>query len=165
MKLSRLLENIDLADMTADPDLEVTDLVADSRKVTPGCVFIAVRGYDTDGHRFIPSALEKGAAAVIGEEAPGGVPAAIVRDSRLAMAIAAGNFYDNPSRKMHMIGVTGTNGKTTTTNLIKTLLETALNVRVGLIGTNRNMIGDREYPAERTTPDCLELQKFLSDMV
>lgn len=165
MKLSKLIENLDVAAMTADPELEVTGLVADSRKVTPGCAFIAVRGFDTDGHRFIPAALEKGAAVVIGEEAPEGVPAVLVRDSRLAMSVAAGNLYDNPSRKMHMIGVTGTNGKTTTTNLIKTILEITLNAKVGLIGTNRNMIGDVEYPTERTTPDCLELQKLLSDMV
>lgn len=165
MKLTKLIENIDVARMTADPDMEVTGLVSDSRQVTPGCAFIAVRGYDTDGHRFIPSALERGAAVIIGEEAPEGVPAVIVHDSRLAMAVAAGNLYGNPSRRLHMIGVTGTNGKTTTTNLIKTILETAAGAKVGLIGTNRNMIGDREYPTERTTPDCLELQKLLADMV
>ena len=163
MKLAELLENMDVVKLTADPETQVTGLVSDSRKVTPGCAFIAVRGYDTDGHRFIPSALEKGAAVIIGEEAPQGVPAVLVRDSRRAMAVAAGNLYGNPSRKLHMIGVTGTNGKTTTTNLIKTVLEKAGAV-VGLIGTNRNMIGGREFPAERTTPDCLELQKLLADM-
>ncbi len=165
MKLSELLENIDVLDLRADPELEISDLVSDSRRVVPGCAFLAIRGYDTDGHKFIPAALEKGAAVVIGEEVPEGVPAVIVSDSRLAMAVAAGNRYGNPSRRLHMIGVTGTNGKTTATNLIKTILEEARGVRVGLIGTNRIVIGREEFPAERTTPDCLELQAILSRMV
>ncbi len=164
MKLGELIENIDVIKLAADPELEVTDLTSDSRKVTPGAAFIAVRGFDTDGHRFIPSALEKGAAVIIGEEGPEGVPAVLVSDSRLAMVVAAGNWHGNPSRRLHMIGVTGTNGKTTTTNLIKTILEEALGAKVGLIGTNRVMIGAEEYPSERTTPDCLELQSTLRRM-
>lgn len=164
MKLRELLDGLDIVSMDADPDTEVTALVADSRKVTPGAVFVAVRGYESDGHRFIPAAVAAGAAVVIGEEAPEGTPAVIVSDSRRAMAVAAGNFYGNPSRRMRMIGVTGTNGKTTTTNLIKRVLEETLQVKVGLIGTNRNMIGDEEFETDRTTPDCLELQALLSEM-
>ena len=165
MKLFELIENIDVLDLRADPALEITALVSDSRKAVPGCAFLAIRGYESDGHRFIPAALEKGAAVIIGEEAPEGTPAVIVRDSRLAMAVAAGNWYGNPSRALHMIGVTGTNGKTTVTNLIKTVLEETQGAKVGLIGTNRVMIGAEETPAERTTPDCLELQAILAHMV
>ncbi len=165
MKLSKLIENIPVERLTADPEMTVTGVTSDSRKVTPGCAFIAVRGYESDGHRFIPNALTAGASVIIGEEAPDGVPAVLVADSRRAMALASANFYGNPSRELYMIGVTGTNGKTTTTNLIKSILEDALGAKVGLIGTNRNMIGGAEYPTERTTPDSLELQKLLRDMV
>ncbi len=164
MKLRELLENIDVQELAADPETEITDFVSDSRRVTPGAVFIAVRGYENDGHRFIPSAVAAGAAVIVAEEPVEGAPYVTVADSRLAMAVAAGNFHGNPSRRLHMIGVTGTNGKTTTTNLIKSVLENATGAKVGLIGTNRNMIGGLELPAERTTPDCLELQALLRRM-
>ncbi len=164
MKLGELISGLDIVSVSADLDTEVTGLVADSRKVTEGSVFVAVRGYESDGHRFIDAAVAAGAAAVIGEEVPEGVPSVTVRDSRRAMAAAAGNLYGNPSRRMKMIGVTGTNGKTTTTNLIKTVLEETLGVKVGLIGTNRNMIGSEEFETDRTTPDCLELQALLRQM-
>ncbi len=164
MKLGELIDGLDILSMDADLDTEVTGLVADSRKVTPGSVFVAVRGYESDGHRFIDAAVKAGAAVVIGEEVPEGVPSVKVADSRRAMAAAAGNLYGNPSRSMRMIGVTGTNGKTTTTNLIKTVLEETLGVKVGLIGTNRNMIGKEEFETDRTTPDCLELQALLRRM-
>ena len=164
MRLSELIENLETVEVTADPELEITDLVSDSRRVTPGCAFIAVRGYETDGHRFIPAAVAAGAAVVIAEEPPEGVPYVLVEDSRKAMAVTAGNFYGNPARRLNMIGVTGTNGKTTTTNLIKQILETALGAKVGLIGTNRNMIGQEELETARTTPDCLELHALLRRM-
>lgn len=165
MKLSRLIENLEVTECTAGPELEIKNLVSDSRRVTPGDAFIAVRGFEQDGHRFIPAALTAGAAVIIAEEPVEGAPYVRVTNSRHAMAVAAGNFYGNPARSLHMIGVTGTNGKTTTTNLIKEILERAAGAKVGLIGTNRNMIGQDEYPTERTTPDCLELQALLRRMV
>ncbi len=164
MRLRSLLENMDVVELTADPEMEVTGVCTDSRKVTPGCVFIAVRGFESDGHRFIPAAVSAGAAVVIAEESVEGVPCVLTEDSRRAMAVAAGNFYGNPAREMKMIGVTGTNGKTTTTNLIKQILETAGGYKVGLIGTNRNMIGSEEFETDRTTPDCLELHELLRRM-
>ena len=164
MKLSKLIENLEITECAADPELEIKNLVSDSRRVAPGDAFIAVRGFETDGHQYIPAALKAGAAVIIAEEPVEGAPYVRVTNSRHAMAAAAGNFYGNPARSLHMIGVTGTNGKTTVTNLIKELLERAAGAKVGLIGTNRNMIGQTEYPTERTTPDCLELQALLRRM-
>ena len=165
LKLRKIIEHMDAVSICADLDLEVKNVSSDSRKIEQGDLFIAVRGYESDGHRFIRQAVEAGAVCVVCEEQPCcDVPYVIVNNSRKAMAIAAANFYDRPSQQMCMIGVTGTNGKTTVTNLIKQILEKTLNAKVGLIGTNRNMIGDIELEAERTTPDSLELQQLLRRM-
>ena len=154
MKLSQILNGLDILASTAEPELEVTDVVNDSRTVTPGAVFVAVRGFETDGHRFIPQAVSAGAAVVICEEPPAvPVPYVLVTDSRHALAVTARNFFGDPSSKLCVIGVTGTNGKTTTTYLIKHLLEEILHAKVGLIGTNGNMIGDEMLHSERTTPE------------
>ena len=166
MKLKELLRGIEILSATADMETEIGDISYDSRAaVKPGDLFCAIVGAATDGHRFIPMAMEKGAAAVLCETPPeNGVPYVRVRDSRLALALASRNFFGDPAGGMTVVGVTGTNGKTTTTLLLKHVLEETLGAKVGLIGTNANMIGERELPTERTTPQSCELQKLFRAM-
>ena len=165
MKLWELIDGIETVKTACSPDTEIAGITNDSRKVGPGYAFIAVRGYESDGHRYIQSAAEKGAAVVICEEEPScPVPYVVVENSRAAEALIAANFYCRPAERLKMVGVTGTNGKTTTTNLVKHIIESATGEKCGLIGTNMNMIGDVELPAERTTPDSIELQELLRRM-
>lgn len=165
MKLKDLLRDIEVLDMNADPECEISGVSYDSRAVKPRELFVAVVGFESDGHRFVPMAAEKGAAAVLCQNVPeSAVPYVRVADTRLALALASRNFFGDPASKMHMIGVTGTNGKTTSTLLIKHMLESCLGAKVGLIGTTGNMIGDIEIPSERTTPESYELQKLFADM-
>lgn len=165
MKLRGILSGIEIADAAADLDMEFGGICYDSRNAAPGVVFFAVRGYQTDGHAYIGAACAKGAAAVVCETAPDAdIPYVLVTDSRLALAIASANWFGNPGGQMKLIGVTGTNGKTTTTVLLKKMLEDCLDAKVGLIGTNRNMIGARELDTEHTTPESYELQSLLRDM-
>ncbi len=163
MKLKELLESVDTKNVSADMELEINEVCYDSRAVQPGDLFVAIRGFATDGHKYISSALEKGAAAVVCEEAPEGVPAITVEDSRKALALIAANRFEHPSDGMTMIGVTGTNGKTTTTYLVKHILESA-GYKTGLIGTNQNLIGDEVIETERTTPESYELHKLFKRM-
>ena len=166
MKLNELLRDIPLKEMTAQGDLEIRDIQYDSRKVQPGDLFVAVQGMQSDGHKFIPMAVQKGAAAVLCMQKPGeDVPYILVDDSRLALALTAAAYYGYPSRELVMIGVTGTNGKTTSTTLIKHVIEKCLGKKCGLIGTIANMIGDEVVPTERTTPESYELQHLLRRMV
>lgn len=166
MKLADLLKNIETLEMHADGGMEIYGVSYDSRTTRPGDVFVAVTGFESDGHRFIPMAVEKGAAAVICQRAPEtDVPYVLVDNARLALALASANFFGNPAAKMHMIGVTGTNGKTTSTLLIKHMIEKCLGAKVGLIGTTGNWIGDKEIPTERTTPESFELQKLFAQML
>ncbi len=165
MKASELLTNITVLEWHCDPNMELTGLCFDSRKAAPGTAFVAVRGFATDGHRFIPAAAEQGAALVIAEEAPAcDVPYVLVENSRRVLAQASENFYDHPQRKLKMIGVTGTNGKTTTTHLLKTVLEQAGH-KCGLIGTNGVQIGAQFIPGQRTTPESCDLYRLLDEMV
>ena len=165
MKLSEILKEINVLSAAASGDTEITGVCYDSRRVKNGDLFVAVRGYESDGHKYIPMAVEKGCAAVLCEEAPAGnVPYVQTDDSRLGLALAARNFYGDPSREMKVIGITGTNGKTTSTYLLKHVLEQTLGAKVGLIGTIQNMIGDEILHTERTTPESFELQKLFADM-
>ena len=165
MKLAELLRDIEVLESHASTELEIADVAYDSRQVTKGAAFVAIRGFESDGHKYIPQAAEKGASCVICEEKPAlDVPYVVVRDSRLALAVASKNFFGDPGGEMVMLGVTGTNGKTTTTYLIKHLLEQKRGATVGLIGTNGNMIGSDFLPTERTTPESYELQKLLREM-
>lgn len=166
MKLKQLLEGVQVTALHADPDMEITGMTFDSRKVQPGDLFMAVSGFATDGNRFIPGAMEKGAAVVVTARQPEqDVPCAVVESDRLAMAQIAANLYDHPAKKLCMIGVTGTNGKTSVTLLLKHILETVKGAKVGLVGTMENLIGSRVIPTERTTPESPDLQALFSQMV
>ncbi|MBO4330888.1 MAG: UDP-N-acetylmuramoyl-L-alanyl-D-glutamate--2,6-diaminopimelate ligase [Oscillospiraceae bacterium] len=165
MKLRDVLKGIEVLRLCADPECEITDICYDSRKAAPGTMFAAVRGYETDGHRYIPSAAEKGAAAVLCEEEPScSVPFVIVPDSRRALALASANLFGRPAEKLKMVGVTGTNGKTTVTNLTRNIIESCTGRLCGLTGTNRNITGEKEYDAEHTTPESRDLQQLLGEM-
>ena len=165
MKLKELLQDIPVLHCTADLELEITDVHYDSRKVTAGSLFVAVAGFASDGNRFIPMALGKGAVAVVTAKKPEEeVPYVLVESDRLALALLGCNFYGRPAQSMTMIGVTGTNGKTSTTLLLKQVLEKVLGAKVGLIGTMANMVGDEEIPTERTTPESFDLQALFGRM-
>ena len=164
MKLQKLLEGVEIVSASVDLACEIGEVRYDSRAVRPGDLFVAVRGYQTDGHRYIATALQNGAAAVLCEEAEDGIPAVLVSNSRQALAEVSCNRFDHPSRKLTMVGVTGTNGKTTTTTLIRHILEQQ-GAKVGLIGTNENIIGDTVIEASRTTPESYELQALFAQMV
>ncbi len=163
VRLSELLKNTEHTLFGGDTD--ITAVTYDSRKAVPGSLFIAVRGFATDGHAYIEKAVANGAAAILAEENGNwGVPVAVCPDTRRGMAEVGARFYGCPAEKLKIIGVTGTNGKTTTTYLIKQVLD-LLGYKTGLIGTNQNIIGDIATPAARTTPESLDLQKMLHDMV
>ena len=165
MKLKELLAGIPVLECTADPEQEITSVHYDSRKVTENSLFVAISGFTSDGNRFIPMALQKGAVAVVTAKKPEGeVPYILVESDRLALAQLGCNFYGHPSRDVTMIGVTGTNGKTSVTLLLKQVLETCLGAKVGLIGTMANMVGEEVIPTERTTPESLELQGLFAWM-
>ncbi|WP_392486372.1 UDP-N-acetylmuramoyl-L-alanyl-D-glutamate--2,6-diaminopimelate ligase [Haloimpatiens sp. FM7315] len=167
MILKELLHNLDYTLLKGSEDIDINNIQYDSRKIKKGDVFFCIKGYSVDGHDYIKSALDNGASAIICEKEIGEVQvSALIRveDSRKALASAAANFYDTPSRKMKIIGITGTNGKTTSAFMIKSILEEA-GYKVGLIGTIANYIGDKKIHSERTTPESLELQKLFNDMV
>ena len=165
MKLAQLLENMDILELHADPRMEICAVISDSRKVVPGSLFVAVAGFASDGNRFIPMAMEKGAVAVVTAQKPEqDIPYVLVDSDRLALALLGTNFYGRPAESMTMIGVTGTNGKTSTTWLLKQVLQQARGVKVGLVGTMENHIGDEIVPTERTTPESIELQQLFARM-
>ena len=166
MQLADLIQRLSAISIDGPVDREITGVRYDSRRVGPGNLFVAVRGACFDGHSFIEQAVEKGAVAIIGEK-PGLSKRAttiVVPNSREALARLAATYYGDPSRKLKVIGVTGTNGKSTTAFLVKHLLERA-NQSTGLIGTVRYEIGERVLPAQRTTPESLDLQELLSQCV
>ena len=159
MKLSELLKNIPVIETNTSNEQEITGVSYDSRTTKKGDLFVAITGYETDGHKYIPMAVEKGACCVLCERKPeGNIPFLLVEDSRAALARLGQNWFGNPAASMKMVGITGTNGKTTTTYLLKDLLEKCLGAKVGLIGTNQNMIGSEVLHTERTTPESFELQ-------
>lgn len=166
--LKSILHAIPVQEVVGQLDVEVVSLCFDSRQVVFGSLFIAVRGVHTDGHLFIDKAIAFGARAVIVEELPvetlDSVVYIVVADSALALGVVAANFYDNPSKKMKLVGVTGTNGKTTVATLLFQLF-TELGYHVGLLSTVHNQIGERVIPATHTTPDPIQLNHLLSEMI
>ncbi len=163
MKVSDLIRSIN-ARLVGD-DIDVSGLSYDSRAVKPGQLFFAIPGYKLDGHRFITDAVRNGAVAVVVEQLQHEVPITqiVVENTRYAMGCMSATFYNYPARQLKMIGITGTNGKTTTTYLTKSILEAA-GYKVGLLGTIQNLIGGQILPAKRTTPESLDLQQLLRVM-
>ena len=165
MKLKELLQGLEILELQADMELDITGVSYDSRLVRPGDLFVAISGFAADGHKYIPMALEKGAAAVLCEKAPEAGSFIRIADTRVGLAQVGCSWFDYPAEKMTMIGVTGTNGKTTTTYLLKHILEQELGAKVGLVGTIQNMIGDQVLHTERTTPESFELQGLFRQML
>ena len=167
MKLSTLIADLQGVNIKGEFEgVEISNIAYDSRKVEPGSLFVCIEGFKVDGHNFIDAAVEKGAVAIVVTkdiDVPG-VTIIKHNDTRKALAQIACRFYGNPSSKLNVIGVTGTKGKTTTTFMIKSILEQS-DHKVGLIGTIANLIGDKILPAQRTTPESLELQQFFCEML
>lgn len=166
MKLSDALDSIPVTAVTGSTEVEVSDVVFDSREVKPGSVFCALKGLGSDGHHYLDQAIEAGAVAVLSEKSyPGtvGVTWVQVKSARSAMAQLAANVWGNPSREFPVIGVTGTNGKTTVTYLIHHLLQSIVR-RAGLIGTIHYATGDAIVPAPHTTPESPEVHRLLREM-
>lgn len=173
MELRTILNGIEGLKAKGNLEINILKIENDSRKVTKGDLFIAINGFETDGHEYIQNAIENGAKAILAQEGfdikkirlPEDVTLIIAPNTRVAMAKIACNYYGNPSKKLKLIGVTGTKGKTTTTFMIKKILEKQ-GKKVGLIGTIATYIGEQKLQdSSRTTPESLELQKILSQMV
>ena len=165
MKLKELLLTVDMLECRADLNLEIGGIAMDSRKVKSSDLFVAISGFNSDGNRFIPMAMEKGAAVIVTAKKPElDVPYVLVPSDRKALAQCAAALYGHPSKAMTMIGITGTNGKTSVTWLLKQVLEQTCGAKVGLIGTMENHIGDVVEEALRTTPESNELQQLYARM-
>lgn len=162
MKLSQILKNVKVKNEYTDR--EVTDVTSDSRQVKEGFLFVCIKGASFDGHSVAQQMLDIGAVAVVCEYDLGVENQIIVDDTRKAYSPICASFFGNPADSLKLIGLTGTNGKTTTTFLIKQILEN-VGKKVGLIGTVQNMVGDEVYPAHYTTPDPHELQSLFRKMV
>ena len=166
MKLSSLLERVEYTISQGSLEEEVTEVVYDSRKAGPGSMFICIRGAVADGHKFIPDVLKKGTRVLVVEEeisAPADVTVIQVKDTRYAMAFISAAYFGYPAEQLKTIGITGTKGKTTTTYMVKSILENA-GYKVGLIGTIEAIIGDKVIPAENTTPESFIIQKYFREM-
>ncbi|MEA5084181.1 MAG: UDP-N-acetylmuramoyl-L-alanyl-D-glutamate--2,6-diaminopimelate ligase [Lachnospiraceae bacterium] len=166
MKLSAVMKNIDYTVLQGNDDIEIKKIVYDSRQTEKNDVFVCISGFKVDGHDFASGAVEKGAAVVIVEkkiDLPTEVTVLKVENNRIALAQMGANYYNEPSKRMNLIGVTGTNGKTSTTYIIKSVLD-RINHKVGIIGTIENRIGDEVIHTERTTPESLEVQKLFKEM-
>lgn len=168
MLLKNLLYKIPLLATSGTMDAEVTSLTMDSRRVGPGCLFIALRGTVTDGHAFIDTAVSQGASAILCEELPANLSPDVayvrVQDAARSMGLLAASFYDHPSRKLKLIGITGTNGKTSVATLLFRLFR-ALGYRCGLLSTVQNQIDDKVIPATHTTPDSITTNQLLTKML
>lgn len=167
MKLTKLLERLEYECISGSLDVDVKDVINDSRKVSEGALFICIRGAVVDGHAYVPEVVKKGARVLVVEETvtvPEDVTVIKVKDSRYAMALISAAWFDYPAEKLKVIGITGTKGKTTTTYMVKSILESAGH-KVGLIGTIEAIIGDEVIPAKNTTPESCTIQEYFAKMV
>lgn len=167
MKLKELLDGVSYTLTSGDENIEITDIVYDSRKVTKGSLFVCIRGFKVDGHSFMEGAIRDGAAAILleeGEEGAQSVAGIKVEDTRKAMALISANFFGNPAKKLTVVGLTGTKGKTTTTHMMKAILEDA-GYKVGMIGTLGAYVGEEKLPTKNTTPESYELHSLFAKMV
>ena len=165
MKLEELLKGVAIISSKGDMDVEINGIAYDSRKIKKGNLFICVSGYTKDGHSYINDALRKGAEAILVEKDVDVAGAAVVKvpSCRAAMPLLALNFYGNPTQKLRLVGITGTNGKTTTSYLIKSIIE-ANGQKTGLLGTISTQIGDKVFVSSRTTPEALDLHSLFREM-
>jgi UDP-N-acetylmuramoyl-L-alanyl-D-glutamate--2,6-diaminopimelate ligase len=165
MKLQKLLKNLHLLVPFKGEDLDITSIENDNRKVQKGSLFICIKGYTVDGHDFAESAVKNGAAAILAERPLSlDVPVILVKDTTRAMAVLADTLYGQPTKKLHLIGITGTNGKTTTSHLIEKIMVDA-GQKTGLIGTMYTKIAEKTIETKNTTPESLTLQKTFQQMV
>lgn len=167
MKLSQLLERLEYETIQGSDQTEITALVNDSRQVRQGSVFVCISGAVSDGHRFAREVAEKGASALVVEkevDVPGHVTVIRMRDTRYGLALMSAAYFGYPAEKLKIIGITGTKGKTTTTYMIKSILED-VGHRVGLIGTIEAVIGEKRIPAANTTPESYTIHKYFAEMV
>lgn len=170
MKLSKICEEIEYTLLQGRLETEVRDIIYDSRKIAPETMFVCMVGAVTDGHKYIPDAVEKGASVIVLEkeeeaaQIPENITVLKVESARLALALMSAALFDHPARKLVTIGLTGTKGKTTTTYMIKKVLEMA-GKKVGLIGTIGAMIGEEHLPSKNTTPESYELHRMFAAMV
>ena len=167
MKLEKLLERMDYKVLAGSTDIEISTLVYDSRKVEKASVFVCISGAVSDAHDFIPDVVKKGAAAVVVEKdvTPiDGVTYIKVDNTRLALACMSAAYFDYPAEKIKTIGITGTKGKTTTTYMVKSILESA-GIKTGLIGTIESICGDKKIPSANTTPESYRVQELFKEMV
>ena len=167
MELRELLAGADVVEIKGDPQTDVSGLAFDSRRAGPGILFFAVPGFTADGHEFAPLAVQAGSTAIVVErplELEPFVTQVVVGDARAAMAHAAVRLYDDPTYELRVVGITGTNGKTTTAFLVRHILERN-DVQTGLLGTVKRIVGGIEEPVERTTPEAIELQATFRRMV
>ncbi len=167
-KLADILRNVEVHKLVGQEDIEIYSLSFDSREIKPGQLFVAVKGTTVDGHKFIPAAVENGACVIVCETLPDTLPENVtfvkVKNSSSALGIIAANFFDNPSEKLTLIGITGTNGKTTVATLLYRLFN-KLGYRTGLLSTVRNYIINKAIKATHTTPDAIQVNMILKEMV
>ena len=166
MKLASLLSGLQYEILQGDTDREISAVVYDSRKVQEGCLFICIRGAVADGHSFAAKAAEEGACALLVEEpvtVPDNVTVIRTSDTRYAMAFVSAAWFGHPADSLKTIGITGTKGKTTTTYMVRSILENA-GYKVGLIGTIEAIIGDKRIPAANTTPESYVIQQYFREM-
>lgn len=166
MKLEKLLEHVSWRCIQGSMDVDVKSVINDSRKVEEGSLFFCIKGAVTDGHKYVPDVVEKGAKVLVVQdevEAPQDVTVIQVDDTRYAMALISAAWFGYPAQEMKVIGITGTKGKTTTTYMVKSILESA-GYKVGLIGTIEVIIGDQVIPAKNTTPESYTIQQYFRQM-
>jgi UDP-N-acetylmuramoyl-L-alanyl-D-glutamate--2,6-diaminopimelate ligase len=166
LQLKNLIEKLDVVELKGGLDLEISDIIYDSRKVIPGCLFVCLKGSSVDGHKFADEAIERGAEALLISDTIKSTKAVTVRvkDTRQSLALVSAAFFDNPAQKLKTIGITGTKGKTTCSFMIQSILEHS-GLKAGIIGTLGVIFNNRTIKMENTTPESYEIQKYLKEMV